>query len=227
MRLLLVEDDLELAAGLASALEQSNHVLDVAHSCDAARQALLATDYQVIVMDLGLPDGDGIALLRELRQRRIATPVLVLTARDDLDERIRGLDAGADDYMSKPFALGELEARIRALLRRGSSTQPILAFGALELDPAEKMVSISGRQIDLTASEMTVLELLLTRPGRVVSKHRMLESLYNWDKSANPSMVEVFVSRLRRKLGDSGAGVSIRALRGLGYRLEATAAGDD
>jgi DNA-binding response OmpR family regulator len=220
LRLLLVEDDRELAAGLGEALARSNHATDIVHDGEAAMAACLAAAYQLIIMDLSLPDGDGIDVLRRLRQRRVATPVLILTARDDLDERIRGLDAGADDYLTKPFALGELEARIRALLRRGSPSSPMLAFGGVELDTGTKILTVGEQPVDVTAREMTVLELLLRRPGRVVSKHQMLEALYNWDQHANPTIVEVFVSRLRRKLADAGAVVSIRALRGLGYRLE-------
>lgn len=220
MRLLLVEDDRELAAGLGEALAQSNHATDIVHDAEAALAASKVTDYQLIIMDLSLPDGDGVDVIRQLRQRRVTTPVLILTARDDLDERIRGLDAGGDDYLTKPFALGELEARMRALLRRGSAAHPMLAFGGLELDPAAKIVTVGGAVVDVTAREMTVLELLLHRPGRVVSKHQMLEALYNWDQHANSTIVEVFVSRLRRKLTEAGATVSIRALRGLGYRLE-------
>ncbi|MFT3966428.1 MAG: response regulator transcription factor [Sphingobium sp.] len=225
MRLLLVEDDRELAASLGKALAQSNHATDIVHDGEAAMAACLGTDYQLIVMDLSLPDGDGIDVIRGLRQRRVTTPVLILTARDELDARIRGLDAGGDDYLTKPFALGELEARIRALLRRGSPSSPLMVFGGLEYDPGSKIVTVGGQPVDVTAREMTVLELLLRRPGRVVSKHQMLEALYNWDHHANPANVEVFVSRLRRKLEDAGAAVSIRALRGLGYRMEAADGG--
>ncbi|HEX7852158.1 MAG TPA: response regulator transcription factor [Sphingobium sp.] len=221
MRLLLVEDDRELAAGLGEALARSNHATDIVHDGEAARAACDGTEYQLIIMDLSLPDGDGVDVIRWLRQRRVTTPVLILTARDDLDERIRGLDAGGDDYLTKPFALGELEARIRALLRRSEPSVPLLAFDGLEFDPGTKIVTVDGQPVDVTAREMTVLELLLRRPGRVVSKHQMLEALYNWDQHANPTIVEVFISRLRRKLAEAGASVSIRALRGLGYRLEA------
>lgn len=220
LRLLLVEDDRELAAGLGEALAQSNHATDIVHDGDTALAACQSTDYQLIIMDLSLPDGDGIDVVRTLRQRRVTTPVLILTARDDLDERIRGLDAGGDDYLTKPFALGELEARIRALLRRGTSSSPLLSFGGLSFDPGTKIVTVAGQSMDTTAREMTVLELLLRRPGRVVSKHQMLEALYNWDQNASPANVEVFISRLRRKLADADAAVSIRVLRGLGYRLE-------
>jgi DNA-binding response OmpR family regulator len=220
VRLLLIEDDLELANGLMNALAQSNHATDVVHSAAAAVAACATTQYQLLVLDLGLPDEDGIQLLRRLRQRGVMAPVLILTARDELQDRVRGLDAGADDYLSKPFALVELEARIRALLRRGDSSGAAMNFGDVELDSTSKRVTVKDQEVVLTARELAVLELLLRRPGRVVSKQQMMESLYTWDQEANPTMIEVFVSRLRRKLEAAGAEIGIRALRGLGYRLE-------
>jgi DNA-binding response OmpR family regulator len=221
MRVLLIEDDLELALGLAKALKQSNISADAVHTCEMALAACATTTYQAIVMDLGLPDGDGLDLLRQLRRRNVTAPVLILTARDDLQDRVVGLDAGGDDYLVKPFALIELEARIRALLRRGGgSVSPTLSFGAVELDVASKTLSVSGRYVELTAKEMAVMEFLMQRSGRVVAKHQLLEAIYDWAEDANPSMIEVFISRLRRKLSDADARISIRALRGLGYRLE-------
>lgn len=220
MRLLLVEDDVELANGLVQALEQSNLSADVVHNCAMAQAACQANTYQAIVMDLGLPDGDGLTLLRRLRREGITTPVLILTARDELMDRVQGLDAGGDDYLVKPFALVELEARVRALLRRGQSLSPQLRFGLVELDMTSKTVTVQGAFLDLTAKELAVLEFLMQRAGRVVAKFQLAEAIYNWDQEANASMIEVFISRLRRKLSDAGADVSIRALRGLGYRLE-------
>jgi len=220
LRLLLIEDDLELANGLVNALAQSNYATDVVHTGKAAVAACATTPYELLILDLGLPDEDGIDVLRRLRHEGLTAPVLILTARDGLQDRIRGLDAGGDDYLSKPFALGELEARIRALSRRGSSTSALLCFGGIEFDPASKVVMVKDREIDLTARELAVLELLLRRPGFIVSKQQMIESLYTWDQDSNPSTIEVFVSRVRRKLEDAGADVGIRVMRGLGYRLE-------
>lgn len=220
MRLLLVEDDLELANGLVNTLAQSSYVADAVHCGHDAVAACAVTTYQLIILDLGLPDEDGISVLRRLRAGGVAVPVLILTARDELTDRIAGLDAGGDDYLTKPFAFGELEARIRALLRRSQTGQGPRVFGEVEFDPVSRVASVKGRDIDLTAREAAVLELLLQRPGRVVSKQSMVESLYSWDQEANPSAIEVFISRLRRKLDEAGAGVHVRVLRGLGYRLE-------
>ncbi|SDI30122.1 response regulator [Propionivibrio dicarboxylicus] len=220
MRLLLVEDDLELANGLVNALAQSNYAADAVHFGNDAITACLTTTYRLIILDLGLPDEDGISVLRRLRANGVTAPVLILTARDDLKDRIAGLDAGGDDYLTKPFEFGELEARLRALLRRSHVDQNLRVFGEVEFDPGSRIASVKGRELDLTAREVAVLELLLARPGRVVSKQTMVESLYSWDQEANPSAIEVFVSRLRRKLDDAGAGVGVRVLRGLGYRLE-------
>jgi DNA-binding response OmpR family regulator len=217
---LLVEDNVELANGLVHSLAQSDYVTDVVHNGRGALTACATTSYQLVILDLGLPDMDGIEVLRRLRQQGLIAPILILTARDDSSDRILGLDAGSDDYLVKPFVLGELEARIRALLRRGSLASAMLRFGKLDFDPASRQASIEGRELALTARELAVLELLLQRPGRVVSKQQLVESMYEWADATNPSVVEVFVSRLRRKLDEAGAQVAIRVLRGLGYRLE-------
>jgi DNA-binding response OmpR family regulator len=223
VRLLLVEDDLELANGLVHTLAQSNYAADAVHTGRDAIAACATTPYQLVILDLGLPDQDGIDVLRQLRHQGLTAPVLILTARDHLKDRILGLDAGGDDYLSKPFEFGELEARIRALLRRGSSLGGLRSFGGIEFDSTSRAVMINGFEITLTARELAVLEILMLRPGRVVSKQQMVESLYTWESEANPSAIEVFVSRLRRKLDEAGAGVGIRVLRGLGYRLELVA----
>lgn len=220
MRLLIVEDDPELANGLASALAQSGYASDVVHN---GRDAVAACDvaaYQLVVLDLGLPDLDGVEVLRALRRKEITSPVLILTARDDLRDRVLGLDAGADDYLTKPFEIAELEARIRALLRRGDPTAATLALGAVAFDPATRRMTVAGKEVELTARELAVFELLLRRSGRIVSKRLLFDSLYSWDAETSLSTVEVFVSRLRRKLASAEAGVEIRAFRGLGYRLE-------
>lgn len=220
VRLLLVEDDLELANGLVNSLAQSHYATDAVHTGQAAIAACAVTTYQLLILDLGLPDQDGVSVLRALRRQGVVAPVLILTARDELHDRVSGLDAGGDDYLPKPFELRELEARIRALLRRGHSTSSTLSFGEIEFDSVSRTVLVKGREIDLTAREIAVLELLLRRPGNVVSKQQIFESLYSATQESSPSAIEVFVSRLRHKFSDSGAGVGIRVLRGLGYRLE-------
>jgi DNA-binding response OmpR family regulator len=219
MPLLLVEDDRELAHGLCSSLAQSQYQTEVVFDGHAAIEACKKVNYDLVILDLGLPDLDGLEVLRRLRKAGMAAPVLILTARFDLDDRVSGLDAGGDDYLAKPFDLPELEARIRALLRRSAGAET-LHFAALEFDPASRQARAHGRELGLTAAEATVLGLLLRRPGRVVSKGQFVEGLYDHADDKNPAMIEVFVSRLRRKLAEGGAGATIRALRGLGYRLE-------
>ena len=218
--LLIVEDDRDLARGLASSLAQSGYLTDVVHGGHAALEACQKTAYQLVILDLGLPDLDGISVLRRLRQDAINVPVLVLTARLDVDDRVLGLDAGGDDYLAKPFALSEVEARIRALLRRSTPGQGRIRFSELVFDLTTREAAVGNRELVLTASELAVLELLLRRPGKVVSKSQLIDSLYKQGERPNPSMIEVFVSRLRRKLNEAQARVHIRALRGLGYRLE-------
>src|SRR5690606_14337907 len=208
--------------GLASALVQSGYSTNAVHCGQDALVALAATDYQLLILDLGLPDCDGISLLRQMRHSGLDAPVLILTARDELDDRISGLDAGADDYLSKPFELKELEARARALLRRHHTADGKLRHGALELDPVLHVATLGGRTLELTAREFAVLELLMRRPNGIVSKHQMLESLYDYRDEVSPSVIESFISRLRGKLAEAGGGVMIRVVRGLGYRLELT-----
>jgi len=219
-RFLLVEDDLDLAHGLASSLAQSGYQIDVVHDGHAALAAYKKQEYQLAILDLGLPDLSGLSVLRRMRQDGLKIPVLILTARLDVDDKVAGLDAGGDDYLAKPFALTELEARIRALLRRGNQADQETHFGALRFDHASREAVVNGTPLPLTASELAVLELLLRRPGKVVSKAQLLDSIYDHAEDPNPSMIEVFVSRLRRKLGAGQAGIQIRSLRGLGYRLE-------
>jgi len=220
MRLLVVEDDVELASGLASSLAQSGYTADTAHTARDAMTACAAANYALVILDLGLPDLDGLELLRRLRLESLKAPVLILTARDQPQQRVAGLDGGGDDYLSKPFDIAELEARIRALLRRGEPLGATLTFGALAFETASRHLTVHGHEIELTPSELAVLELLLRRPGRIVSKVQIFNSLYSWQESANMSAVEVFISRLRRKLSLAYADVGIRVFRGLGYRLE-------
>lgn len=225
MRFLLVEDDRDLAQGLSSSLAQSDYPTDVVYNGRDALSACLAQSYDLLILDLGLPDMDGLEVLRRLRKQGLVAPVLILTARFDLDDRVSGLDAGGDDYLAKPFALPELEARLRALLRRGAPVEARLQFSDLVFEPATLQASVGGRDLGLTAAEATVLELLLRRPGRVVSKTQFLDAIYDHAEEKNPTMIEVFVSRLRRKLADAGSKAQVRALRGLGYRIEPDAGG--
>ncbi len=220
MRLLLIEDNLALANGLIHSLAQSDHITDAAHTGAQALMACATASYQLVILDLGLPDMDGIDLLRRLRQRGLTSPVLILTARDTLQDRIQGLDSGADDYLQKPFDLSELEARIRALSRRGTVSDSTLLFGKIVFDTVSRQASCNSQCIELTARELGILEILLLRPGRIVSKQQLLESIYECAADINLTVIEVLVSRLRRKLEEAQAHVNIRALRGLGYRLE-------
>jgi DNA-binding response OmpR family regulator len=225
MHILIIEDDLELANGLAGALTQSAYTVDIVHDGKDAIAACSNTNYRLVILDLGLPDMDGIDVLQNLRREGLSAPVLILTARDDLQDRIAGLDAGSDDYLGKPFELGELEARIRALLRRNQQNDAALHYGEITLDPKSHVVTVRGRAIDLTSREFSVLEALLRRPKGIVSKRQLFESLYDFADDVSPSVIESFVSRLRGKLAEADSDVGIRALRGLGYRLELNSRG--
>lgn len=218
MRILLVEDDSLLADGLAAALRQSGYAVDWAARGDEADRWLGTENYDLVLLDLGLPGLDGAEVLRRLRQRQVPTPVLVLSAREALDVRIGTLDLGADDYMIKPVALAELEARIRVLLRRGRvDTGPQIVLGSLRLDTVGKRVYLNDEAHDFSAREWQVLEILVTRAGRIVSKDQMLQSLFGWEEGATLNAIEKSISRLRAKLEPGG--INIRTVRGLGYML--------
>lgn len=205
--------------GLAAALRHGGNQVEVAESGAEALRLVRAASYDACILDLGLPDRDGVEVLREMRGAAMGFPVLILTARDALDDRIRGLDAGADDYLVKPFELGELEARLRALMRRRSAeSTPWKQFGRLRFDAPGSAAFAGDEPIELTRREAAVLECLMRRPGRIVSKEALVQAVFPSDTDVATNAVEVQVSRLRRKL--EGAGVSVRALRGLGYRLE-------
>jgi two-component system, OmpR family, response regulator len=221
VRILVVEDNRTLADGLLAVLRSSGYAVDVVHDGVSALAALATESFDLVVLDLSLPEMDGLDVLRELRAGGNRSAVLVLTARGALDERIRGLDLGADDYMTKPFEVAELEARVRVLLRRQSGLRSAsIAFGPLELDTASHTLSAGGRPLDVPARELQLIETLLRRAGAVVSKQAIIESLAAFDDDLSANAVEQYVSRLRRKLAPHG--LTIRTARGLGYYLDRT-----
>ncbi len=219
MRLLIVEDDALIADGLVRAMRAAGHAVDHAPDGITADDALRQYPYSLVILDLGLPKLDGIEVLKRLRQRDSSVPVLVLTARDALTDRIAGLDAGADDYLVKPFDLPEFEARVRALLRRRqTSIAGRIRIGDLIVDATGRSAYFGDIRVELSSREFGVLETLARRAGRVVSKDQLLEALTGWDEDVGTNAIEVYVHRLRRKL--EPAGVQIRTLRGLGYLIE-------
>ncbi|MFT4268278.1 MAG: response regulator transcription factor [Xenophilus sp.] len=220
MRILIAEDDHVLADGLLRTLRSSGAAVDHVASGTEADAALLATDeFDLLILDLGLPRLHGLEVLRRLRGRGSALPVLILTAADSVEERVQGLDVGADDYMAKPFSLQELEARVRALTRRGmGATSSIIRHGPLVYDQAGRVASIDGRMVELSARELGLLEVLLQRAGRLVSKDQLVERLCEWGEEVSLNAIEVYVHRLRKKI-EKGP-IRIATVRGLGYCLE-------
>ena len=216
MRVLLVEDDALLGDGIRAGLRLADYAVDWVRDGETARLALLDHDYDACVLDLGLPKKDGLAVLRDLRARGNPLPVLVLTARDTAADKIAGLDAGADDYLTKPFDLGELQARMRALLRRAAgAATPLLTHGAIALDPAARRVTLDGQPVKLSAREYALLHDLLSHRNQVRSRAQLEESLYAWGEEAESNTVEVYIHFLRKKLGAD----SIETVRGFGYRI--------
>jgi len=219
MRILIVEDDAALASGIARILEGEGHAADVMGKGEQAMLAARQERFDMIILDVGLPGIDGFEVLRRLRAGGDRTPVLVLTARDALDDRVHGLDLGADDYMAKPFAMPELAARVRALVRRSQAqTGPKIVHGPLMLDTLARRARLDGEPLDLAAREWAVLEVLLARVEKIVSKESIIQAVANWGEELTPNAIEVYVSRLRAKL--EPAGVRIRTVRGFGYMLE-------
>ena len=225
MRILLIEDDDVLRNVMCATLTEAGHRVDEASSLADARILWRVQPFDAVLLDLNLPDGSGLHVLREARSRGDRTPVLVLSARDRTSERIAGLDAGADDYLGKPFDLGEVEARLRALVRRAQGTQDQVALGELALDRRARRFTLYGQPLELPAREFEVLWELMTPPGHVVSKRHLSDKLSSFDESLGDNALEAFISRLRKKLAEASdnglsSGISIRTLRGLGYVLE-------
>lgn len=219
MRILVVEDNRTLADGLAAVLRAAGYAVDVVGNGRMAEAALATETFDLVILDLTLPDMDGLDLLRNVRDRRGASAVLVLTARGGLDDRVRGLDLGADDYITKPFEVSELEARVRALLRRQAGLRgATVDFGGISLDTNSRTISANGRALEVPARELSVLETLMLRAGKVVGKQAIIESLADFDEDLSTNAVEQYVSRLRKRLAPHG--LTVRTARGLGYYLD-------
>jgi two-component system OmpR family response regulator len=220
VRLLLVEDSLRLQELLADPLRRAGYGLDAVGTVAELLSSVAVVQYDLIIVDLGLPDGDGLVAIRSLRSLGHSTPILIITARGSVEDRVIGLDSGADDYLIKPFNHAELLARVRALLRRPSELQgPVLKFGGVELDEARGEVSCSGKPIELRLSERRLLAVLMRRSGSVVAKSTIEDALSEIGRELSANAVEVLVSRLRKALSEGSTGVTIETVRGIGYRL--------
>ena len=217
MRILIAEDDSLLAEGLARSLRDSGYAVDCVKTGAEADSATAAFEFDLLILDLNLPKMSGLEVLKRLRSRGRELPVLILTAQSGVEDRVRGLDLGADDYLAKPFALEELKARVRALTRRTTGTPMLFRHGGLSYDPIGKVARINGEVVDLSARESTLLEMLVQRAGRWVSKGQLLDHLCEWGEEVSTNAIEVYVHRLRKKLRT--AGVEIVTVRGLGYRV--------
>jgi two-component system OmpR family response regulator len=221
MRVLVVEDEVKMAGLLKRALEEEGYAVDVAARGEDALWLGTENPYDAIVLDLMLPDLDGFEVSRKLREAGRWSPVLMLTARDAVADRVAGLDAGADDYLTKPFSFAELLARLRALMRRGAGERPsVLRVGHLELDPARRTVSRDGTSIDLTAREFALLEYLMRHPGEVLTRTQLIEHVWDFAYEGDSNVVDVYIRYLRNKVDRPFGIVSIRTVRGAGYRLE-------
>ena len=218
MRILVVEDDNALRDTLVQALSLGGYGVDAVSDGRVADRALTEGGYDLVVLDLGLPDLDGTEVLRRMRGRQDRTPVLVLSARDDIAERVHGLKIGADDYLTKPFALPELEARVEALIRRSTGGMTRLVQGPLVLDTAQRQLLLHGTPLELSLRELEILEALMQRAGQVVIKTRLAQQISHWDAEVGTNAIEVYVHRLRKKLEPHG--IRIRTIHGLGYLLD-------
>jgi DNA-binding response OmpR family regulator len=221
MRILVIEDNHRLSSSLAANLAHEGYSVDVAYDGQEGQDLAELTPYDLIILDILLPEKDGLQVCRDLRLRRIHTPILLLTARDSVDDRVQGLDCGADDYLVKPFAMRELLARLRALLRRQSPyTNGRLEMGDLMVDPVTHTVEREGRSIDLTPKEFALLEFLLYHPNQVVTREMIEQHIWNYDFESESNVIDVYVRRLRRKIDDPFAIKLLTTVRGVGYRLQ-------
>lgn len=217
MRILLVEDDELLGDGLRNGLQQQGYTVDWLKDGHVAELALLTEAFDAVVLDLGLPKRSGLEVLKNIRLKGVITPVIILTARENLEDKILGLDAGADDYVAKPFNLKELYARLRALQRRAAGrAEPLITYGQITLDPASHSVFLEGKRINISPREFTLLYKLLENSGRVLSREQLSQSLYGWDTEIDSNAVEVHVHNLRKKLGED----LIQTIRGVGYMID-------
>ncbi|MBT4889947.1 MAG: response regulator transcription factor [Rhodospirillales bacterium] len=219
MRVLLAEDDAMLADGLVRSLRQTGYMVDWTADGEEAEAILRVQEFDLVILDLTLPNMDGLEVLRILRARKILVPILIITARSEVEDRIKGLDLGADDYLTKPFELGEFDARVRALLRRSHADGlESLSCGALSLDISARRAYLNAEPLDLPRREFHLLEALMSKQGRIISKDQIIDSISDFDDELTPSTVEIYIHRLRKKLESTN--VSIRTVRGVGYILE-------
>ncbi len=224
MRLLIAEDERELARALKTIFEKHNYGVDVVYDGQEALDYALSGEYDGAVLDVMMPKIDGFEVVRRLRARGVSTPVLLLTARSEIPDRVEGLDAGSDDYLPKPFAMAELLARVRALVRRRERLVPeVIAFSGLSLDLSSYTLFCGERRVRLGNREFQMMEMLMENPRRIVSTTQFMERVWGWDAEVDVSIVWVYISNLRKKIARLGANVEIRATRGVGYSLEASA----
>ena len=224
MRVLLAEDEKKIAQHIRAALREQGFTVDMFYRGDEALEAALATSYDAVVLDIMLPGRDGLSILRTLREKRVSAPVMLLTARGEVSERVEGLMLGADDYLAKPFAMNELVARVIALSRRSTAQgQTVLRLEDLEMNPSTREVSRAGKAIELPVREFALLEYLLRSPGRVLSRTQLIENVWEWHHETGTNVVEVYIQRLRKKVDDGHALKLIHTVRGVGYVIKGSA----